>query len=240
MSNAATSPRRGGWALTGPAVSHAGGQPEFVHQGERRWGVIGLPHGHALSEFAGSARGACAAAPPPAAPQVTMRRARSHAADTRLTGSGSTSSLVPQTVVIVPLRALARRFIKMRWLLRSSVTGRPPPSEPWPAAVVNVEQGHHEGHQPHPVGEHLHGVRPRHPAHLVKGPGPIHIGDGVDSELRVRRREVDTRSVVKEPHVIAPSRRTSMRWGWIVGVSIVVADKAKPDADITGPLSPPR
>ena len=31
-----------------------------------------------------------------------------------------------------------------------------------------------------------------------------------------------------------------MRWGWIVGVSIVVADKAKPDADITGPLSPPR
>ena len=44
---------------------------------------------------------------------------------------------------------------------------------------------------------------PRHPQHLVDGAGPIQVGDVVDGELGVGRRQVDAGPVVEEPHVIA-------------------------------------
>ena len=56
-----------------------------AHQGERRWGIIGSPHRHALSELAGPARGGHV--PPPRRLVGHHAVDRSHGADTRLTGS---------------------------------------------------------------------------------------------------------------------------------------------------------
>ena len=56
------------------------------HQGERRWGLIGSPHRHALSELAGPARGGHV--PPPRRLVGHHQMTRSHPADRRLTDSG--------------------------------------------------------------------------------------------------------------------------------------------------------
>ena len=66
------------------------------HQGERRWGIIGSPHRHALSELAGPARGGHV--PPPRRLVGHHGTTRSHAADTRLTGSPVGDARPPRVV----------------------------------------------------------------------------------------------------------------------------------------------
>lgn len=93
--------RRAGEARVPPRATGHGGR--FCHQGERRWGIIGSPHRHALSELAGPARGGHV--PPPRRLVGHHAPGRSHVADTRLTGSRSGAFLTPRAVITTPLRA---------------------------------------------------------------------------------------------------------------------------------------
>ena len=83
-----------------------------AHQGEGRWGILGSPHRHALSELAGPARGGHV--PPPRRLEDHHAVDRSHGADTRLTGTPQaggekTSRIVIWTPRGVPVVAFTRK-----------------------------------------------------------------------------------------------------------------------------------